>query len=165
MNMLLKTQWLAKFSIQHLKLSYKPTNKKKMTTTINQRRRKIKQRRTTLQCGISNIEKWLKCVCFGHRSDRICRGSRTPIRLKTTDLYYTVAPLSWWFMNLHVVHKCLKGILSFIPADKEYLHKDQDGNVFLYNAETSEESLYLSNSTFVIYLYCHILLQQTQCFE
>ncbi|TMS06199.1 Prolyl endopeptidase FAP [Larimichthys crocea] len=33
-------------------------------------------------------------------------------------------------------------------SDKEYLHKDRDGNVFLYNAETREESLYLSNSTF-----------------
>ncbi|TKS67263.1 Prolyl endopeptidase FAP [Collichthys lucidus] len=33
-------------------------------------------------------------------------------------------------------------------SDKEYLHKDRDGNVFLHNAETREESLYLSNSTF-----------------
>lgn len=33
-------------------------------------------------------------------------------------------------------------------SDSEYLHKDQDGNVFLHNAETTEKSLYLSNSTF-----------------
>eukprot|EP00064_Thunnus_orientalis_P013089 superscaffoldBa00002088_g13126 len=33
-------------------------------------------------------------------------------------------------------------------SDKEYLHKARDGNVFLHNAETKEESLYLSNSTF-----------------
>uniref|UniRef100_A0A669E211 Fibroblast activation protein, alpha n=1 Tax=Oreochromis niloticus TaxID=8128 RepID=A0A669E211_ORENI len=33
-------------------------------------------------------------------------------------------------------------------SDKEYLHKASDGNVFLHNAETKEESLYLSNSTF-----------------
>uniref|UniRef100_A0A665UH24 Dipeptidyl peptidase 4-like n=1 Tax=Echeneis naucrates TaxID=173247 RepID=A0A665UH24_ECHNA len=38
-------------------------------------------------------------------------------------------------------------------SDKEYLHKTAEGNVFLYNAETNETSLYLSNSTFVIYLY------------
>uniref|UniRef100_A0A671YNQ6 Fibroblast activation protein, alpha n=1 Tax=Sparus aurata TaxID=8175 RepID=A0A671YNQ6_SPAAU len=41
---------------------------------------------------------------------------------------------------------------------KEYLHKDRDGNLFLYNAETKQQSLYLSNSTFVIYIiYFHIL--------
>ncbi|XP_074515495.1 dipeptidyl peptidase 4 isoform X1 [Sebastes fasciatus] len=33
-------------------------------------------------------------------------------------------------------------------SDKEYLHKARDGNIFLYNAETNAESLYLSNSTF-----------------
>ncbi|XP_029386046.1 dipeptidyl peptidase 4 [Echeneis naucrates] len=33
-------------------------------------------------------------------------------------------------------------------SDKEYLHKTAEGNVFLYNAETNETSLYLSNSTF-----------------
>uniref|UniRef100_A0A3Q4AK85 Uncharacterized protein n=1 Tax=Mola mola TaxID=94237 RepID=A0A3Q4AK85_MOLML len=33
-------------------------------------------------------------------------------------------------------------------SDEEYLHKDIDGNIFLHNAETKEESLYLSNSTF-----------------
>ncbi|XP_058478935.1 dipeptidyl peptidase 4 [Solea solea] len=33
-------------------------------------------------------------------------------------------------------------------SDKEYLHKARDGNIFLHNAETKEESLYLSNSTF-----------------
>uniref|UniRef100_A0A671YKD6 Fibroblast activation protein, alpha n=1 Tax=Sparus aurata TaxID=8175 RepID=A0A671YKD6_SPAAU len=44
-------------------------------------------------------------------------------------------------------------------SDKEYLHKDRDGNLFLYNAETKQQSLYLSNSTFVIYIiYFHILL-------
>lgn len=41
--------------------------------------------------------------------------------------------------------------LFFTSADKEYLHKTKDGNVFLHNVETKEESLYLSNSTFVIY--------------
>ncbi|XP_042350467.1 dipeptidyl peptidase 4 [Plectropomus leopardus] len=33
-------------------------------------------------------------------------------------------------------------------SDKEYLHKEVDGNIFLHNAETNEQSLYLSNSTF-----------------
>uniref|UniRef100_H3DGF4 Fibroblast activation protein, alpha n=1 Tax=Tetraodon nigroviridis TaxID=99883 RepID=H3DGF4_TETNG len=33
-------------------------------------------------------------------------------------------------------------------SDREYLHKLRDGNVFLHNAKTGEESLYLSNSTF-----------------
>lgn len=33
-------------------------------------------------------------------------------------------------------------------SDKEYVHKRSDGNYFLYNAETKEESLYISNSTF-----------------
>ncbi|XP_057707431.1 dipeptidyl peptidase 4 [Corythoichthys intestinalis] len=33
-------------------------------------------------------------------------------------------------------------------SDNEYLHKTRDGSVFLHNVETSEESLYLSNSTF-----------------
>ncbi|XP_033990356.1 dipeptidyl peptidase 4 [Trematomus bernacchii] len=33
-------------------------------------------------------------------------------------------------------------------SDKEYLHKTRDGNIFLHNAETNTESLYLSNSTF-----------------
>lgn len=41
-------------------------------------------------------------------------------------------------------------ISFFLCADKEYLHKDANGNVMLHNAETKEESLYLSNSTFVI---------------
>lgn len=41
-------------------------------------------------------------------------------------------------------------ISSFPCADKDYLHKDSNGNVILHNAETREESLYLSNSTFVI---------------
>uniref|UniRef100_A0A4W6FXR5 Fibroblast activation protein, alpha n=1 Tax=Lates calcarifer TaxID=8187 RepID=A0A4W6FXR5_LATCA len=41
-------------------------------------------------------------------------------------------------------------------SDKEYLHKTSDGNVFLHNAETNEKSLYLSNSTFVIYIYIYI---------
>lgn len=42
--------------------------------------------------------------------------------------------------------------MSLLSADKEYLHKERDGNIFLHNAETKEESLYLSNSTFVIYI-------------
>ena len=47
-------------------------------------------------------------------------------------------------------------LLSFASADKEYLHKDRDGNLFLYNAEIKEQSLYLSNSTFVIcFIYFH----------
>ncbi|XP_047457847.1 dipeptidyl peptidase 4 [Mugil cephalus] len=33
-------------------------------------------------------------------------------------------------------------------SDTEYLHKTSDGHIFLHNAETKEESLYLSNSTF-----------------
>lgn len=33
-------------------------------------------------------------------------------------------------------------------SDKEYVHKESDGNVYLYNAETKNKSLYLSNSTF-----------------
>ncbi|XP_076025924.1 dipeptidyl peptidase 4 [Genypterus blacodes] len=33
-------------------------------------------------------------------------------------------------------------------SDTEYLHKTEDDNVFRHNAETLEESLYLSNSTF-----------------
>uniref|UniRef100_A0A8D3EAA4 Fibroblast activation protein, alpha n=1 Tax=Scophthalmus maximus TaxID=52904 RepID=A0A8D3EAA4_SCOMX len=33
-------------------------------------------------------------------------------------------------------------------SDAEYLHKTGDGNVFLHNAETKEQSIYLSNSTF-----------------
>lgn len=40
--------------------------------------------------------------------------------------------------------------MYFPSADKEFLHKTRDGNIFLHNAETQEESLYLSNSTFVI---------------
>ena len=42
---------------------------------------------------------------------------------------------------------------SLLSADKEYLHKERDGNVFLHNAETNEKSLYLSNSTFVIHFF------------
>ncbi|KAM4608894.1 dipeptidyl peptidase 4 [Polymixia lowei] len=33
-------------------------------------------------------------------------------------------------------------------SDNEYLHKTTDGNVFLYNAETKEESLFLSKTSF-----------------
>ncbi|XP_012729492.2 dipeptidyl peptidase 4 [Fundulus heteroclitus] len=33
-------------------------------------------------------------------------------------------------------------------SDKEYVHKESDGNVYLHNAETKNKSLYLSNSTF-----------------
>lgn len=53
------------------------------------------------------------------------------------------------YMSLHVAwdQPCL---LSSVSADNEYLHKERDGNVFLHNAATTEESLYLSNSTFVI---------------
>uniref|UniRef100_A0A8C6VXT9 Fibroblast activation protein, alpha n=1 Tax=Nothobranchius furzeri TaxID=105023 RepID=A0A8C6VXT9_NOTFU len=34
-------------------------------------------------------------------------------------------------------------------SDVEYLHKTSDGHIYLHNAETKVESLYLSNSTFV----------------
>lgn len=47
-------------------------------------------------------------------------------------------------------------VLSFMSADKEFLHKTRDGNVFLHNVETKEESLYLSNSTFVIFIHLHL---------
>lgn len=43
--------------------------------------------------------------------------------------------------------------MYFPSADKEFLHKTRDGNIFLHNAETQEESLYLSNSTFVIWFF------------
>uniref|UniRef100_A0A3P9NPW6 Fibroblast activation protein, alpha n=1 Tax=Poecilia reticulata TaxID=8081 RepID=A0A3P9NPW6_POERE len=33
-------------------------------------------------------------------------------------------------------------------SDKEYLHKERDGNVYLHNAETKDKYLYLSNATF-----------------
>ncbi|XP_015225884.1 PREDICTED: dipeptidyl peptidase 4-like [Cyprinodon variegatus] len=33
-------------------------------------------------------------------------------------------------------------------SDTEYVHKERDGNVYLYSAETKNKSLYLSNSTF-----------------
>lgn len=47
-------------------------------------------------------------------------------------------------------------VSSFLCADKDYLHKDLDGNVILHDAETREESLYLSNSTFVIIHLLHV---------
>lgn len=46
--------------------------------------------------------------------------------------------------------------LCVMSADTEYLHKDKDGNVFLHNAETEQESLYLSNATFVIYIFLYV---------
>uniref|UniRef100_M4AAQ8 Fibroblast activation protein, alpha n=1 Tax=Xiphophorus maculatus TaxID=8083 RepID=M4AAQ8_XIPMA len=33
-------------------------------------------------------------------------------------------------------------------SDKEYVHKETDGNVYLHNAETKDKDLYLSNATF-----------------
>ncbi|XP_032423381.1 dipeptidyl peptidase 4 [Xiphophorus hellerii] len=33
-------------------------------------------------------------------------------------------------------------------SDKEYVHKERDGNVYLHNAETKDKDLYLSNATF-----------------
>ncbi|KAM8857220.1 dipeptidyl peptidase 4 [Synchiropus picturatus] len=33
-------------------------------------------------------------------------------------------------------------------SDKEYLHKAKDGNIFLHDVETNQESVYLSNSSF-----------------
>lgn len=68
-------------------------------------------------------------------------------------LYYTGSSFrqdNIWILMLY--------LLSFMSADKEYLHKTTEGNVFLHNAETKEESLYLSNSTFVIYIYFHIFI-------
>lgn len=38
-------------------------------------------------------------------------------------------------------------------SDKEYLHKTRDGDVMFHNAETQEESIYLKNSVFVIYIF------------
>ncbi|XP_068613063.1 dipeptidyl peptidase 4-like [Brachionichthys hirsutus] len=43
-------------------------------------------------------------------------------------------------------------------SDNEYLHKTRDGNVFLHNVQTKEESLYLSNSTFAQVNSTHYLL-------
>lgn len=45
-------------------------------------------------------------------------------------------------------------------SDKEYLHKDTNGNLMLHNAETREESLYLSNSTFEQVDASHYLLSR-----
>ncbi|XP_028991541.1 prolyl endopeptidase FAP isoform X2 [Betta splendens] len=53
----------------------------------------------------------------------------------TFDDYFNDT-IRWKAYNLHWI------------SDKEYLHKTKDGDVFLHNAETKEESLYLSNSTF-----------------
>ncbi|XP_037344577.2 dipeptidyl peptidase 4 [Pungitius pungitius] len=61
--------------------------------------------------------------------------SEGPKRLFTLDDYFNDT-IRWKSYNLYWI------------SDKEYLHKTRDGNVFLHNAETNEESLYLSNSTF-----------------
>ncbi|XP_026151618.1 dipeptidyl peptidase 4 isoform X4 [Mastacembelus armatus] len=53
----------------------------------------------------------------------------------TLDDYFNNT-IRWKAYNLHWI------------SDKEYLHKTEDANVFLHNAETKEESLYISNSTF-----------------
>ncbi|XP_031714404.1 dipeptidyl peptidase 4 isoform X2 [Anarrhichthys ocellatus] len=58
-----------------------------------------------------------------------------PKRLFTLEDYFNDT-IRWNSYNLYWI------------SDKEYLHKTRDGNVFLHNAETNEESLYLSNSTF-----------------
>ncbi|XP_068560103.1 dipeptidyl peptidase 4 [Cebidichthys violaceus] len=58
-----------------------------------------------------------------------------PKRLFTLDDYFNDT-IRWNSYNLYWI------------SDKEYLHKTRDGNIFLHNAETNEESLYLSNSTF-----------------
>uniref|UniRef100_A0A7N8XY11 Fibroblast activation protein, alpha n=1 Tax=Mastacembelus armatus TaxID=205130 RepID=A0A7N8XY11_9TELE len=61
----------------------------------------------------------------------------------TLDDYFNNT-IRWKAYNLHWI------------SDKEYLHKTEDANVFLHNAETKEESLYISNSTFVIYTYVFV---------
>ncbi|KAK9537562.1 hypothetical protein VZT92_005167 [Zoarces viviparus] len=61
--------------------------------------------------------------------------SDAPKRLFTLEDYFNDT-IRWNSYNLYWI------------SDKEYLHKTRDGNVFLHNAETNEESLYLSNSTF-----------------
>uniref|UniRef100_A0AAX7UJ42 Uncharacterized protein n=1 Tax=Astatotilapia calliptera TaxID=8154 RepID=A0AAX7UJ42_ASTCA len=43
-------------------------------------------------------------------------------------------------------------------SDKEYLHKARDGNVFLHNAETKEESLYLTLFFFLFIIIISIIL-------
>ncbi|KAM6954882.1 dipeptidyl peptidase 4 [Lycodopsis pacificus] len=58
-----------------------------------------------------------------------------PKRLFTLEDYFNDT-IRWNSYNLYWI------------SDKEYLHKTRDGNIFLHNAETNEESLYLSNSTF-----------------
>ncbi|KAM9342861.1 dipeptidyl peptidase 4 [Pholidichthys leucotaenia] len=60
------------------------------------------------------------------------RGSKRPF---TLDDYYNNT-IRW------------KSYYLIWISDKEYLHKTKDGNIFLHNAETKEESLFLSNSTF-----------------
>lgn len=68
----------------------------------------------------------------------------------------------YWISGINqATNQPVKGCVSFrlaflsLPSplscaqDKEYLHKDASGNLMLHNAETREESLYLSNSTFV----------------
>uniref|UniRef100_A0A668AL80 Fibroblast activation protein, alpha n=1 Tax=Myripristis murdjan TaxID=586833 RepID=A0A668AL80_9TELE len=44
-------------------------------------------------------------------------------------------------------------------SDNEYVHKTSEGHVFLHNAETKEESLYLSNSTFWLHWKYHLNLE------
>lgn len=70
-------------------------------------------------------------VCTGFQ---VCRWSRAGLR----------GLLLRGFLSL---------LLRFIFADREYLHKEPDGNVFLHNVETKAESLYLSNSTFVRHIW------------
>uniref|UniRef100_A0A3Q1GUT4 Fibroblast activation protein, alpha n=1 Tax=Acanthochromis polyacanthus TaxID=80966 RepID=A0A3Q1GUT4_9TELE len=64
-------------------------------------------------------------------------------------VYYSSKFKLWPFTNFMCANVRLSAYaFSFVPADKEYLHKMSDGNIFLHNAETKEESLYLANSTF-----------------
>lgn len=74
------------------------------------------------------------------------------IRWKSYNLYWISGmPVEQlWRVRAPVVR--LPVTLHFTFADREYLHKVRDGNVILHNAETREESLYLSNSTFVRYI-------------
>ncbi len=83
MNVLLKTHWLAKFSIQ---LSYKHTNfKKTITTTVIQRKGK-RQRGTALHRGISNMQKWLKRPSVSDSDSREKKNKRS--RAKRDYIYF-----------------------------------------------------------------------------
>ncbi|XP_071379134.1 dipeptidyl peptidase 4 [Centroberyx affinis] len=64
--------------------------------------------------------------------NRADAGAKRPFNL--TDFFNDT--IKWKSYNLRWI------------SDNEYLHKTSEGNVILYNVETKEMSLYLSNSTF-----------------